>query len=355
MSRALIDKDLRNLVKKGDIRTISGCMLDDYIQPTSIDIPVCDTAYLVKHKFLPFSKKVKDIVDDITLEKISLKDGAILFKGQTYLIPCMKLDLEDNISVKISPKSSIGRIDLLTRAIFDCSGLYDYVAPGSKGQLWIEVSPQSFNVRIKEHLSLNQLRLFKDSNPEEIKSIDFEKTGFLFDDKGNILHNQKHDRNRLILNLSVNPRSLFGYEALPTNEVIDLSKPGKHPWQKFFREIRLSEENNYTLEKDRFYIVTTKENIRVPPEYSMEMVPFFHMVGELRAHYAGFFDPGWGAEKGAAGVLEIRPHETLTVYDGQPICLVEYFENDSIPQKLYGFSGNNYHLQQGPKLAKYFR
>ena len=42
----------------------------------------------------------------------------------------------------------------------------------------------------------------------------------------------------------------------------------------------------------RFYILTTKERIRVPAHMSAEMMPFSHHVGELRAHYAGFFDPG---------------------------------------------------------------
>jgi hypothetical protein len=41
-------------------------------------------------------------------------------------------------------------------------------------------------------------------------------------------------------------------------------------------------------------------------------VPFSHHVGELRAHYAGFFDPGFGYGvggelSGAVGVLEVRP------------------------------------------------
>lgn len=44
---------------------------------------------------------------------------------------------------------------------------------------------------------------------------------------------------------------------------------------------------------------------------SAEMVPFSHHVGELRAHYAGFFDPGFGYGaageiKGTVGVLEVR-------------------------------------------------
>ena len=64
-------------------------------------------------------------------------------------------------------------------------------------------------------------------------------------------------------------------------------------------------------------------------------MPFSHHVGELRAHYAGFFDPGFGYGregelKGAVGVLEVRPHETITIYDGQVThdMLLDYLRRD---------------------------
>lgn len=352
MSKTLIDTHLKELIANNTIKSIDGCDLSEYVQPTSIDIPLCDKAYLVKQKFLPFSKEIKEIAKEMTLEEVDLSKGAILFKGQTYLIPCMEIDLPEELSIRVSPKSSIGRIDLLTRTIFDNSGLYDTVEAGSSGQLWIEVSPQSFNVKLSKGLSLTQLRVFTN---EKSEAIDFDKEKLIFTEEGTLLPNKVFDNNKLILNLSVKSNSLVGYEAIHTNEVIDLAKIGEHEWKKFFREINLNGENAFTLEKDRFYIVITKEKIRVPGEYSMEMVPFFHLVGELRAHYAGFFDPGWGCDDGAIAVLEIRPHETLTVYDGQPICLVEYFNNKDIPKNLYGNAGNNYHLQTGPRLAKYFK
>ena len=50
----------------------------------------------------------------------------------------------------------------------------------------------------------------------------------------------------------------------------------------------------------------------------------------------------------------MRPHETITIYDGQPICLMEFFCNSSPPAEPYGFVDNNYQGQHGPKLAKYF-
>jgi len=61
-----------------------------------------------------------------------------------------------------------------------------------------------------------------------------------------------------------------------------------------------------------------------------------------------------GEKHGTVGVLEVRPHETINIYDGQPICLMEFFRNSRIPDKPYGFSGNNYSNQKGPQLAKFF-
>lgn len=47
-----------------------------------------------------------------------------------------------------------------------------------------------------------------------------------------------------------------------------------------------------TLSRGRFYILATKERVAVPVTMSAEMKPFSQHVGELRAHYAGFFDAG---------------------------------------------------------------
>jgi|TARA_B110000902_G_scaffold250271_1_gene309282 dCTP deaminase len=97
------------------------------------------------------------------------------------------------------------------------------------------------------------------------------------------------------------------------------------------------------------------------------MTPFSHLVGELRAHYAGFFDPGFGygadgALCGTVGVLEVRPHETISVYDGQPIAMMEFYRNTNEPERPYGeqlvgskkVHANNYQSQSGPRLAKFF-
>ncbi len=351
MSLAIIDFDLRELIKNKVFSHLSNINLDKYIQPASIDLPVGDVAYLVKQKFLPFSRDVNYIVDKLSLDKIDLTNGgSILFKGQTYLIPILDVNLPENLSVRVSPKSSIGRIDLMVRSVFDNLGLYDTIFEDSVGKLWLEVSPQSFNIRLKKGIAISQLRVFEKSN----KLLEFKKDNFLFSKSGNEIKSRVFDKNKLFLSLAVPPKELIGYVAKDTNAVLDMSN-FNHNCEDFFYPIYSKKQGKITLENNKFYILYTKENISVPINYSVEMVPFSHHVGELRAHYAGFFDPGFGGELGSTGVLEIRPHETLTVYDGQPICLIEIFENKKRPSISYGENGSNYQGQVGPKLAKYFK
>lgn len=351
------DSYLEQLVTQGSIRPFrSDSELEEHIQPSSIDIPLGNTAYLLKHKFLPFKKDIESTAQDLAIETIDLEKGANLLKGQTYLVPALSLDLPEDCSIRVSPKSSIGRVDLFVRSIFDHYHYYDRVPADAKGTLWLEITPQTYNVHVKAGLPLSQLMVQHDSF---FSSKQLTTEPLLYDDRGEQLENRWERPNRLLLTLKVSDDTLFGYEARPTNDVIDLTKTNAHDPCLFFRELELT-ENCYTLEKDHFYILRTSENIVIPPAYSGEMIPFFHMVGELRAHYAGFFDPGFGYGKngellGSAGVLEIRPHETLTVYDRQPICLFEYYKNHAHPKTTYGFKGNHYQGQTKPKLSKHFR
>jgi len=354
MTIALVDKNIKELISKNLLK--SEFNLNKFIQPASLDIPLGSKAYLINEKFIPFKKNIEKIIKENNVKEIDITKGEILYKNQTYLIPTIEINLNDDYYIKISPKSSIGRIDLFVRGIIDNIGYYDYIPSKTKGRLWLEITPQSFNVKVKKGISLTQLMVLK--NKKE-KIIDLKNEKLLFNDKKKNIKNNLYEKNKIVLSLNLNKNEIFGYEARYTNQIIDLTSKEKVYYKKFFKKIEIK-DNKYTLEKDKFYILSTKERISVPLKYSAEMIPSNHMIGELRAHYAGFFDPGWGFGqkgeiKGAKGTLEIRTHENITVYDSQPICLIEYFENIQEPEKPYGFSGNNYQGQNKPKLAKYFK
>jgi dCTP deaminase len=77
-------------------------------------------------------------------------------------------------------------------------------------------------------------------------------------------------------------------------------------------------------------------------------------------HYAGFFDPGFGAAEvggaGARAVLEVRSHDVpFILEDGQAVGRLVYERMAQIPRELYGAGlGSNYQAQ-GLKLSKHFR
>jgi dCTP deaminase len=90
------------------------------------------------------------------------------------------------------------------------------------------------------------------------------------------------------------------------------------------------------------------------------MLAYDPTAGELRTHYAGFFDPGFGVidgkPKGAKAVLEVRSLDIpFILEDGQAIGRLLYERLADVPEVLYGQElGSNYQAQ-GLKLSKHFR
>jgi len=80
------------------------------------------------------------------------------------------------------------------------------------------------------------------------------------------------------------------------------------------------------------------------------MIPFDASLGEFRAHYAGFFDPGFCAK----AVFEVMPRDMpIMLRDGQQLATLRYEHMSEVPDKLYG-GANNHYQGQALKLAKQF-
>ena len=112
------------------------------------------------------------------------------------------------------------------------------------------------------------------------------------------------------------------------------------------------------LEPEQFYIFATRERLAIPPDVCAELVAFDATKGELRTHYAGFIDSGFGwspdGSPGAKLVLEIRTHDVpLLLEHGQLLFRLEFMANEADPSALYGATGSNYQMQ-GLRLAKQF-
>ena len=68
--------------------------------------------------------------------------------------------------------------------------------------------------------------------------------------------------------------------------------------KKFWKPLKPT-NNSLIIEKNKFYILKSKEKIRIPSNLAGEMIPYDTGIGDFRAHYAGFFDPGFGDPEGS--------------------------------------------------------
>ena len=321
------------------------------IQPASIDLSISEEGYRMKGTFLPKkSESIRDIIKSESIYRINLDNP--LEKNGVYLIRLNeKLNLPKEKFAFSSSKSSIGRIDLQTRLVVDGYSRFDGVPCEYNGELWLQIIPKSFLVKLNFGDKLNQIRFFngeaKVSN-SKIREV-YEKYQLLLDESQNFIPAEeeltKNNKNNVVMTIELNGKGnnqIIGYKNLLVDQVLDLSKINYYDLNDFFEPINSPKNDKLTLQKDSFYIFYTKEFIRIPKEFSSEMLAYDTSNGEFRSHYAGFFDPGFGYGKngelkGRQAVLEVRSYDSNFVFrDGQPICQMS-FENLIEPAEfVYG-------------------
>jgi dCTP deaminase len=141
--------------------------------------------------------------------------------------------------------------------------------------------------------------------------------------------------------------------------LIDVDKVGAYRVSDFWEPIHPESERGIILDKDDFYILASREAVRVPTNYAAELVAYDTLVGEFRVHYAGFFDPGFGAAEangdGSRAVLEVRSHEVpFLIEDGQVVGRLIYERLMARPERLYGRAIGSSYQRQGLALSKHF-
>jgi dCTP deaminase len=329
-------------------------------------------AYRVDTSFLPgrgvkVLDKMRQLDPDFDRFKIDLTRGAVLEKGQVYVVPLAEvLSLKSDVAAFANPKSSTGRLDILTRLIADGATHFDQVEAGYKGQLYIEIAPRSFSVVAQTGTRLNQLRFsrFTGAAPKAIPEREWRNLL----ETGAIANSTAHPEDKtgmlpftIDLVGSGEPTSLIGWRAKKNTKRIDLERRDYDP-RDFWEPIHFHKERSLTLVPDEFYILMTKEAIAVPPEYAAEMLPYDTRAGEFRVHYAGFFDPGfgWNAQTGKAGssrgVLEVRSHEVPFLLEhGQIVGWLRYERMAQVPTVLYGQEIRSNYQGQSLKLSKQFK
>ncbi|MGI0133384.1 MAG: 2'-deoxycytidine 5'-triphosphate deaminase [Candidatus Micrarchaeaceae archaeon] len=334
------------------------------VQPASIDLRLGRYAYRVRASFLPSAGTVMDKVRQLDGEPpIDISDGAVLEKNGVYVIELLEhVKLPPNVMGLANPKSSTGRLDVLTRLITDNSSAFDQIARGYEGKLFIEVAPQTFSVIVRQGSRLNQVRFQRGLTPPLVANGELWK---LYDD-GQLAHTtgKKMPIKDGLVPVTVDLKgnglgSVIGFRAKKHADKIDVDRAGAYDPHDFWERIEYHREAALILDPDEFYILATCEEVGVPQDLAAEMVPYYTRSGEYRVHYAGFFDPGFGWNGRASGsraVLEVRSHEVPFILDhGQIVGWLRYERMASRPSRVYGTALKSNYQNQGLALAKHFR
>jgi dCTP deaminase len=359
---------LLQMVRARDIRGFPQPIEPEQIQPASIDLRLGRTAYRVRASFLPGPQSsVMDKIKQLEGYPIDLgsEDGAVLETGCVYVVPLQEsLTLPGDIHGVANPKSSTGRLDILTRLITDRSNAFDEIERGYDGPLYLEIAPQTFSVVVRQGTRLNQARfqrLGAALATSPLREL-YGRGQLVTLPAGGALHDADIKDGLVPVTIDLQgagPGSLIGYRARKHADRIDLEKTGHYDPADFWEPITCHREPAIVLDPDAFYILVTREEVGVPPDYAAEMVPYYTRSGEYRVHYAGFFDPGFGWDgvaRGSKAVLEVRSHDVPFMLEhGQTVGWLRYDRMAARPDRLYGATIKSNYQNQGLALAKQFR
>ena len=348
---------IRQMVEQGHI--VTAAPLDaDQVQPASLDLRLGDVAWRVRASFMPGRRNtVQDRLDTLALHRIDLTQGAVLEVGCVYMVPLMEsLRLPDGVSAAANPKSSTGRLDIFTRVIADYATHFEQVPEGYNGPLYAEISPRTFPILVRAGSRLSQIR-FRFGEVIATDAVIHE----LHAEKPLVTSGDVSIDNGIALSIdlsSFGDGQPVGFRAKRHSGLVDVDRKAALEVLDYWDPIW--QQGSLILDPDQFYILASKEAVRVPPSHAAEMVPFNPLVGEFRVHYAGFFDPGFGDVsgngEGSRAVLEVRSHEVpFILEDGQIIGRLIYEPLSEPPESVYGQGiGSNYQ-RQGLKLSKHFK
>jgi dCTP deaminase len=257
-------------------------------------------------------------------------------------------------------KSSIGRVDVLARLIVDGMNTYEAFDPiglsRQSGEMYLEITPITFGVRVKQGISLSQLRLFY-GNPKdvEIRGPELYRTIY------------KHSLSALDGSLSVDlsntsigglEAAAFAAEEPPAGTVIQLW--GKHLAGSPCPYWKLKAANGpkgLEIEPEKFYILRSKERLSVPAGIAIYCRASDETIGEMRIHYAGFVHPLFGMKRnddqiGTPLIFEVRGHQVhVNLTDGEKMANMTFYR---MSEDSDGAAEPTEYENQTLQLSKFF-
>lgn len=363
-SGVLPRQHLRQLIEQGAVWS-SDVDVTENLQPASIDLTLGPLAYRLRSSFLPGNDSVMDRLREDDMGELDLGRGAVLELNRPYLIPlneCVRLP--SDVRGRTNPRSSTGRIDVFTRVVTDYGQHFDEIPAGYEGRLFLEVVPRSFTIKVKAGMRLNQLRLI--AGEARLSDIDLVALSMseplIYPDARSDSRDPVRvaDGVFLSVDLSGSGKNFAGYRAKKSSALLDLSRNDSYHVSDFFERLE-PRRGRLILDQEEFYLLVSRERVRIPPGLAAEMAAYDPTSGELRTHYAGFFDPGFGdvpqgEEPGTPAVLEVRAHDVaFALEDGQRLCKLTFERMAETPDEAYGLAIGSRYQRQYLTLGRQFR
>jgi dCTP deaminase len=258
-------------------------------------------------------------------------------------------------------KSSVGRVDVLSRLIVNGMDTYEQFNPEGlakqSGDMYLEITPITFNVKVKPGESLSQLRLFRgDPESAEMRSPELFRT---------ILDGPGAENGSLTVDLTdvkvggLPVAAFSSRSGRDSDEPIPLwaEKSGSKPDPcRHWKFVRADDKKRLKIEESKFYLLRSKERIKVPRGIAIYCRASDETIGEMRIHYAGFVHPYFGLlreddTKGTPLMFEVRGHQVhVSLADGEKMAnLIFYRMSQDAPDTKAEEYGS-----QTLKLSKFF-
>jgi dCTP deaminase len=371
----LSDEQLAELVKNGMISDFSGKSNNDLFEDiggSSLDLHLSNQAWEVDSTAkLSVNETVEQLIRNQNGQEIGLSE-TVLQKDHIYIVRLKekvalhRFPRKYGLYGRASGRSSIGRLDVLTRLIVDRCPKYDEVPPAYHGDLFLEVVPLSFDIKVDEDVPLNQLRLFLGKpHLSELRSDELVQTAPML----YLRESEVPGSNNDLLRVDLQPAPNFQRAkiiAFRAKEYETIGKPvditlgeKSHDANIYFESVVETKENavGLKMQKERFYIFRSLERMFLPNDVSVTCLAYSENLGELRIHYAGFAHPNFGRPPGDAMVslgapliFEARCHSfDVTIRKEEHFARIVYYKMSKPTDTPSSYS------DQELQLSNYFR
>lgn len=279
--------------------------------------------------------------------------GIVIPPKATYVF-CVseRFLLDQPLYAHATGKSSIGRLDVLARLIADGQAKYDQIDPPFSGQLYVELTPLTFPMRIHPRNAVCQLRIFKGHpSRSRLRSDDLKLYCRA------ILNAEDPEELRVtvkVADVSEGQCAAAFRANSASKETIPISGEKGSLRPEDYWDLVMPDKGGIQITDGTFYILRSVERFRLPQDIAVYAEAMHESLGEMRIHYAGFVHPHFGASRseGTPLIFEVRGHDVnVFLQENEVLAKLQYFKmsQPAVPPKDESYE------KQELKLAKHFR